>query len=128
MPTYDYQCSNCEHAWEAFQSMSARPLKKCPNCGKQTAKRLIGIGAGVIFKGGGFYETDYRDGKYAADAKKDSGESSAGEGKAGDTKDDKAETKAESKTDSKPESKPAETKPESKPAAKKPAAKSKSKK
>ena len=64
MPTYDYQCASCGHEFEEFQSMSAKPLKKCPECSKNTLERLIGIGAGVIFKGGGFYETDYRSESY----------------------------------------------------------------
>jgi putative FmdB family regulatory protein len=60
MPTYDYECSACGHAFEHFQSMSSKPLRKCPACGRPRLKRLIGTGAGVIFKGSGFYETDYK--------------------------------------------------------------------
>jgi putative FmdB family regulatory protein len=75
MPTYDYECAACGHRFEKFQSISADPIKKCPDCGKAKAKRLIGTGAGVIFKGGGFYETDYRGEAYKADAKKDAGPS-----------------------------------------------------
>lgn len=60
MPTYDYTCDTCQHTWEEFQSMSAAPSTVCPECGKPTARRLIGSGAGLIFKGGGFYCTDYR--------------------------------------------------------------------
>ena len=71
MPTYDYVCKACGHRFEEFQSMSADPLKKCPQCNKKQLERLIGTGAGVIFKGSGFYETDYRGDSYAADAKKD---------------------------------------------------------
>jgi putative FmdB family regulatory protein len=71
MPTYDYACSACGHRFEEFQSMSADPLKKCPACKKQKLERLIGTGAGVIFKGSGFYQTDYRGTSYATDAKKD---------------------------------------------------------
>jgi putative FmdB family regulatory protein len=71
MPTYDYLCAACGHRFEEFQSMSADALKKCPACKKQKLERLIGAGAGVIFKGSGFYQTDYRDGSYAKDAKKD---------------------------------------------------------
>lgn len=80
MPTYEYVCRACEHEFEEFQSMSAKPLKKCPECGKQQLERLIGTGAGVIFKGGGFYETDYRSDSYKkgaeADKKSSSGDSS----------------------------------------------------
>jgi putative FmdB family regulatory protein len=60
MPTYDYICTNCGHTLEVFQPISAKPLKKCPACGKMTLQRQIGAGAALIFKGTGFYETDYR--------------------------------------------------------------------
>lgn len=60
MPTYDYVCSACGHRFEEFQSMTAALLKKCPACKKQKLERLIGAGAGVIFKGSGFYQTDYK--------------------------------------------------------------------
>lgn len=60
MPTYDYECSACGYKFEKFQSMSDKPIKKCPKCGKMKAERLIGAGTGVIFKGSGFYETDYK--------------------------------------------------------------------
>ena len=60
MPTYDYVCKNCEHEWEFFQSIKANPIRKCPSCGKLRAKRIIGPGAGIIFKGSGFYQTAYR--------------------------------------------------------------------
>lgn len=60
MPTYDYKCENCGHQFETFQSIKADPLKKCPECGEESLKRLIGAGAGLIFKGSGFYLTDYK--------------------------------------------------------------------
>lgn len=60
MPTYDYECSACGHSFEAFQSMTEKKLKKCPKCKKLSLARLIGGGAGVIFKGSGFYQTDYK--------------------------------------------------------------------
>jgi putative FmdB family regulatory protein len=69
MPTYEYACPKCGHQFEAFQSMKDAPLKKCPKCGKSGVKRLIGGGAGLIFKGTGFYITDYK--------KKSGGDSSA---------------------------------------------------
>ena len=72
MPTYDYECDACGHTFEKFQSMSAPLIKKCPQCGKQKVRRLIGTGAGVIFKGSGFYQTDYRSESYRQAAKKDS--------------------------------------------------------
>ncbi len=59
MPTYDYKCTNCGHQFELFQSMNAVPIEKCPECGGKV-KRLIGAGAGPIFKGSGFYQTDYK--------------------------------------------------------------------
>ncbi len=62
MPTYDYKCDACGHDMEVFQSITASPLKKCPKCGRNALKRLIGAGAGLIFKGSGFYCTDYRKG------------------------------------------------------------------
>jgi len=71
MPTYDYQCAACSHHFEQFQSMTARPLKQCPECGKRTLQRLIGAGAAVIFKGSGFHQTDYRSASYKAGAKND---------------------------------------------------------
>jgi len=72
MPTYDYQCGACEHRFELFQSITAKAVKKCPACGKLKVRRLIGTGAGVIFKGSGFYCTDYRGKDYTEAAKKDS--------------------------------------------------------
>lgn len=71
MPTYDYVCSACGHRFEEFQSMTAKALRKCPACKKSALERLIGAGAGVIFKGSGFYQTDYRGASYSSDAKKD---------------------------------------------------------
>lgn len=64
MPTYEYLCGACEHSFEQFQSITAKTLRKCPACGQPKLKRLIGTGAGVIFKGSGFYETDYRSESY----------------------------------------------------------------
>jgi len=60
MPTYEYACSKCGHRFEQFQSMRDLPLRKCPACHKAALKRLIGGGAGLIFKGSGFYVTDYK--------------------------------------------------------------------
>lgn len=60
MPTYEYECESCGHSFEEFQYMSDKPLRKCPQCGKAKLTRLIGSGAGIIFKGSGFYETDYK--------------------------------------------------------------------
>ncbi len=66
MPTYDYQCKECGHTFEEFQSMSADPLTECPSCGKPGLKRLLAGGAGMIFKGSGFYLTDYKKSKPAS--------------------------------------------------------------
>lgn len=95
MPTYDYRCNKCEHTWELFQSIKAAPVKKCPACGKSSAKRVIGPGAGIIFKGSGFYQTDYRSESYkkGAEAAKKSEEKASGKGDG----DGKASTKSESK-------------------------------
>ncbi|MEN6626484.1 MAG: zinc ribbon domain-containing protein [Candidatus Sumerlaeia bacterium] len=60
MPTYEYECKACGHTFELRQSMSAKPITECPKCKKNSVKRLIGAGAGVIFKGSGFYQTDYK--------------------------------------------------------------------
>jgi len=60
MPTYDYECSNCSHHFEELQTMLDKKLKKCPECGKNMLHRLIGSGSGIVFKGSGFYETDYK--------------------------------------------------------------------
>ena len=72
MPTYEYICNKCQHEFEHFQSMKARPIRKCPKCGKLSVQRLIGAGAGIIFKGSGFYQTDYRSEGYkkAAESEK----------------------------------------------------------
>ncbi len=83
MPTYDYQCQACEHAFEEYQSIKARPLRKCPSCGERKLVRLIGTGGGVIFKGSGFYQTDYRSAEYkkSAEAEKKATEKSKPEDK-----------------------------------------------
>lgn len=74
MPTYDYRCDSCGHEFELYQQITAPIKRKCPKCGKPRLQRLIGTGAGVIFKGSGFYETDYRSDSYkkSADAEKKS--------------------------------------------------------
>jgi len=77
MPTYRYACQACGHELEEFQSMTSKPRKRCPACGKSKLQRLIGAGAGVIFKGSGFYATDYRSTSYSA-GEKAAGESGAG--------------------------------------------------
>ena len=71
MPTYDYVCNACGHALELFHSMAEAPRKKCPKCGKNQLERRIGAGAGFLFKGSGFYQTDYRSESYSTAAKAD---------------------------------------------------------
>ena len=63
MPTYEYKCEECDHGFEQFQSITSKPLRNCPNCGKNKLNRLIGRGSGIIFKGSGFYCNDYGKGK-----------------------------------------------------------------
>src|SRR4051812_4166999 len=119
MPTYEYKCNACGHRFEKFQSMSAEPIRKCPKCGKMKVQRLIGTGAGLIFKGSGFYITDYRDAGYKEKAKADSGapaETKSGETKSGDSKSGAATSEESSRSTTK-DSAPAkaETKPTAKP-------------
>jgi putative FmdB family regulatory protein len=93
MPTYDYVCDACHQEFEQFQSITAEPLKKCPKCGKNKLRRLIGTGAAIMFKGSGFYQTDYRSDSYKKRAEAD--------------KPSTSESKSESKSTEKSESKPA---------------------
>lgn len=79
MPTYDYRCDACKHKFELFQSMKDEPIRKCPECGKLKAKRIIGGGSGILFKGTGFYQTDYRSKSYSDGASKDSTKSGSGD-------------------------------------------------
>src|SRR5882724_223511 len=107
MPTYEYMCDACGHEFEKFQSMTSAPVKVCPNCGKRKVRKLISAGAGLIFKGSGFYITDYRDGGYKKDqanANKDSSAKPA-ETKPGDAKPAEAKT-GESKSGESKEAKP----------------------
>jgi putative FmdB family regulatory protein len=88
MPTYDYVCDACGHQFELFQTIKEAPKKKCPDCGKQKLRRLIGPGAAIVFKGSGFYKTDYRSESYkkAAAADKPKTETSKSETPKSDTK------------------------------------------
>ncbi|MBK96643.1 MAG: FmdB family transcriptional regulator [Planctomycetaceae bacterium] len=70
MPTYDYECDHCGNTFELFQGINEAHKKKCPECKKMKLRRLFGTGAALLFKGSGFYETDYRSDSYKADAKK----------------------------------------------------------
>ena len=99
MPTYDYKCTACEIQFEKFQGITEEPLKECPDCGEEV-KRLIGAGAGLIFKGSGFYITDYRSESYKESAKKDKPSSSEKSEKS-DKKEKKTEKSSESKSKTK---------------------------
>jgi putative FmdB family regulatory protein len=90
MPTYDYQCDACGHEFELFQSINDPVEKKCPECKKAKLRRLIGAGAAIVFKGSGFYQTDYRSESYKKRAKAESDGGSTS----------KDATKSESKSDS----------------------------
>ncbi len=95
MPTYDYECDACDHKFELFQSIMADPEKKCPKCKKMKLRRLIGTGAAVVFKGTGFYQTDYRSESYKKSAASDSKNSSESKSDS-KTSESKSETKSES--------------------------------
>jgi putative FmdB family regulatory protein len=99
MPTYEYQCDACEHNFDEFQSMNDKALKKCPKCKKSKLRRVFGAGAAILFKGSGFYQTDYRSESYKAAAKADTGTAKADAN--GTTGKSDTSAKAESK-DSKP--------------------------
>jgi putative FmdB family regulatory protein len=102
MPTYDYKCDACGRQFERFQSITASPLRKCPTCGKLKLRRLIGPGAGLIFKGSGFYITDYRSEGYKSAAK---GESATDAKPATEAKAATDAAQSKSKTEAKPEPK-----------------------
>lgn len=91
MPTYDYECDACGHAMEVFQGINDPVKRKCPECGKQKLRRLFGSGAAIVFKGSGFYQTDYRSEGYKKAAKAD-------EPKKNKDKDSKPSASSESKS------------------------------
>jgi putative FmdB family regulatory protein len=95
MPTYEYKCENCGYEFEKFQGITSRALHKCPKCRKNGIRRLIGTGAGIIFKGSGFYQTDYRSDGYKQAEKSEK---------------DKTAPDKDTKSPTKPESKPKEKK------------------
>lgn len=100
MPTYDYQCKSCGHEMEVFHSMSATPTVDCPECDTSGMKKQLGTGAGIIFKGSGFYETDFKDKKGAK----------PGESKTGDKKDASTDSSPKAEKPKEP-TKPAPKKP-----------------
>ena len=100
MPTYDYKCKACGHTFALFQSMSENPKKKCPSCGRMALVRLIGTGSGIIFKGSGFYETDYkrRNGKATASHTSHTPKDSGATGTSGESSASKEEKKKPAST------------------------------
>ena len=100
MPTYDYVCDACNHEFELFQSISEGHKKKCPECGKPKLRRLFGTGAAVMFKGSGFYQTDYRSESYKKDAKKAKEARDKASGKSDGKKNSAKKDSSASKSDS----------------------------
>ena len=112
MPTYEYQCNACKHRFEELQSFSEAPLKKCPACKKKKLQRLLGAGAAIIFKGTGFYQTDYRSESYKSAAKADA-PTPAAEKTGTDAPKATADTKATAGSPAKTETKSTEKKAKS---------------
>jgi len=98
MPTYDYKCDACDHEFELFQSITADKKRKCPECGRLKLRRLIGPGAAIMFKGSGFYQTDYRSESYkqGAQAAKKAKSDGAAKGKSKEKGKDKKKAKPKS--------------------------------
>ena len=96
MPTYDYKCDSCEHEFELFQSINDSVKRKCPECGRMKLRRLFGTGAAIMFKGSGFYQTDYRSDSYKKAAEADK--------KSTETKSETSSDKSAKKSDTKPKS------------------------
>jgi putative FmdB family regulatory protein len=99
MPTYEYACRNCGHEFELFQQMTDPVKRKCPKCSKLSLERLIGTGAGIIFKGSGFYETDYRSESYRKAARAETAAADgSGNGSKSDAKKDGVKSSSEGKS------------------------------
>lgn len=88
MPTYEYRCGACSHAFERFQRITEDPVETCPECGEDQAERLISSGGGLVFKGSGFYATDYRDSGPSGDASPEDGDGEVSGGDEGDVEGD----------------------------------------
>ena len=99
MPTYDYVCDACDHQFELFQSITAETMRRCPQCGRLKLRRLIGPGAAIVFKGSGFYTTDYRSESYrkGAAAAKEAKNKANGDGKRKDDRKSTGKSSAKSK-------------------------------
>jgi putative FmdB family regulatory protein len=95
MPTYEYECQRCGHTFERFQSITDDPLKRCPEC-RGKLRRLFGTGAGILFKGSGFYETDYRSSSYKEGEKREKASSTGSSETKSDSKDKAAVSKTKS--------------------------------
>lgn len=111
MPTYEYECTACGHKFEEWQSITADPITKCPECKKKKVKRLLGTGGAIIFKGSGYYQTDYRSESYKKAEKADSASTST-DSKGGESKSASTTESGSSSSSSPP---PAEKKSDSKP-------------
>jgi len=112
MPTYEYICETCDSEFERFQSITARALRKCPDCGKFTLKRLVGTGSGIIFKGSGFYQTDYRSESYKEGEKSEKKAADTGTSKdKSKAKTDDSKSTDKTKPEAKGKKKSADTKP-----------------
>lgn len=96
MPTYDYICDGCGHEFEAFESIKADPQKDCPSCSESRLRRKIGAGAAILFKGSGFYQTDYRSESYKSAAKADKSTESGSSSSTGSSSTSSSSSKSES--------------------------------
>lgn len=129
MPTYEYKCDACDFRFERFQPITAKAIHKCPKCGKNKVKRLISAGGGMIFKGSGFYITDYRDSKYKESAKADTAPAAESTGGKSEKTDKPAQEQAkQGVSDAKESPKPAAKAAEAAPAKSKSGKSSKSEK
>jgi putative FmdB family regulatory protein len=106
VPTYEYQCDGCGHEFDEFQSMKDEPLTKCPKCKKNKLRRLFGTGAALLFKGEGFYQTDYRSESYKAAAKAEAEKSGSADKAKSDGKAEGPGTGKTSETKGKSEASP----------------------
>ena len=110
MPTYDYECDACQHEFELFQGINDPVQRKCPKCGKLKLRRLFGTGAAVVFKGSGFYQTDYRSESYRKGAEKEKKSSESSSEKSTDKSKSDSGSKSEGGSSAKKESGSSESK------------------